>query len=91
METGEWVDSDWSGLPDAGEAVTYTILVGNAGTVTLENVEVTDTSGVVTCDDMVQPVASLVVGGSYECTASRQVGVVVHGCLCMCLSLCRAS
>lgn len=71
-ETGRWVDADLSGYPDAGEFVSYTVVVNNTGTVTLKNVEVTDTSGVASCTRS-QPVASLGVGGSYECTASLQV------------------
>ena len=67
-----WTDNDSSGFPDVGEVVESTIVVLNTGTVTLRNVEVTDTSGVVICDEM-QPVASLHVGGFLKCASSQQV------------------
>lgn len=71
--TGELMDSGSDDLPYAGEEIVYTIVVTNEGTVTLENVEATSTSGDVSCDDVAQPVAMLGVGESYECTASHLV------------------
>lgn len=68
-----WTDADSDGFPDAGETLDYTITVTNAGTVSLEGVEVVGTSGAVVCLSDPQPVAKLPVGGSYECTMSHQV------------------
>lgn len=73
--TGEWMDSSFDDLPDAGEEIVYTIVVTNEGTLTLNNVEATSTSGIVTCDDVAQPVPVFAVGASFECTASHLVRV----------------
>lgn len=70
--TGSWTDSDSSKFPDAGEEITCTIVVANEGTVTLKDVEVTDTSGDVSCKET-QPVKGLGVGESYQCTTSHEV------------------
>lgn len=72
VETGWWTDSDDSDYPDAGEEMSYAIVVANEGTVTLLDVNVADTSGDVLCDETV-PLAVLKVGSSFHCTASRQV------------------
>lgn len=68
-----WTDTDSDGFPDAGETLDYTITVTNAGTVSLEGVQVVGTSGAVLCLSDPQPVATLAAGGSYECTMSHQV------------------
>lgn len=73
VNEGVWTDADLDGFPDSGETLTYTITVKNAGTVTLEGVEVVGTSGIVSCSDDPQPVAVLAVGDSYECRTSHQV------------------
>lgn len=67
-----WTDLDSDGFPDVKETVVYTIAVKNAGTVTLEEVEVVSTSGTVSCLDD-QPVALLAAGDSYECATSHKV------------------
>lgn len=72
VNTGSWNDLDSSSFPDAGENVVYTIVVTNEGTVTLHNVQVSDTSGEVSCDKA-QPMASLDVGASFGCSAFQQV------------------
>ena len=71
--TGEWVDKDMSGLPDAGEEIAYTIVVTNLGTVTLTNVETTSQGDEVTCDGVDQPVAVLGVGDTHRCKAYHLV------------------
>lgn len=71
VEVGSWTDSDSSGFPDEGEHIIYTIAVTNEGTVTLRNIQLTDTSGDVTCEDTASSTL-LGWGGAYECTASRQ-------------------
>ncbi|CAM9230967.1 unnamed protein product, partial [Scytosiphon promiscuus] len=73
VNNGVWTDVNLDGFPNSGEPLTYTITVKNAGTVTLEGVEVGGTSGAVTCLDDPQPVAVLVVGGSYECKMLHQI------------------
>jgi len=76
--TGEWVNPDMKEFPGAGDEIAYTVVVTNEGTVTLENVQATSPGDAFICDDDVhQPVAVLEVGGSYRCTESRQVGVLV--------------
>lgn len=66
-----WADSDDSDYPDAGKVMSYTIAVSNEGTVTLREVQVTGTGGIL-CDETM-PLAVLEVGDSFHCTASRQV------------------
>ncbi|CAM9104751.1 unnamed protein product, partial [Hapterophycus canaliculatus] len=68
-----WTDADGDGFPDSGENMTYTITVKNAGTVTLEGVEVVGTSGTVSCIDHSQPVVVLAVGDSYQCETTHQI------------------
>ncbi|HVL25205.1 MAG TPA: PT domain-containing protein, partial [Thermomicrobiales bacterium] len=60
-----------SGL-EAGDVVTYTITVANAGNVTLTNVTVSDPSVTdLACDPAA--LASIAVGGSVECTATHTI------------------
>nr|WP_274709257.1 hypothetical protein [Nitratireductor luteus] len=59
-KTGIYVDANGNGIPDAGDRVGYTFVVGNAGNVTLSNVVVTDPDAVVSGD----PIPSLAPGGS---------------------------
>lgn len=68
-----WTDASSDGFPDAEETILYTITVKNAGTVTLEGVEVVGTSGAVSCINNPQPVAVLAVGDSYDCETYHQV------------------
>lgn len=73
-----YTDADLDNFPDAGETMVYTITVKNAGTVTLEEVEVVGTSGVVNCINDLQPVAELAVGDSYECETYHQVRAATY-------------
>ncbi|CAM9435662.1 unnamed protein product, partial [Pylaiella littoralis] len=72
VNDGVWTDLDSDGFPDVKETVVYTIAIKNAGTVTLEEVEVVSTSGTVSCLDD-QPVALLAAGDSYECATSHKL------------------
>ncbi|MER5268828.1 WD40 repeat domain-containing protein [Actinosynnema sp. NPDC002837] len=64
-ESGGVTDVDGNG-PDAGDTITYTFVVTNAGNVTLDPVSVRDTLvGDVTC-----PAGALAPGSSVTCTAA---------------------
>lgn len=67
-----WVDQDSSTYSDQGEDVLYRIVVSNDGTVTLQDIVLTDTSGYVFYSDAV-PSEFLDVGQWYECMAIRKV------------------
>lgn len=103
VETGGWLDTDSSRYPDEGEFVLYKIVVRNGGTVTLQDIVVTDTSGDVQCRDSASSDV-LDVGEWYTCMASRQVcdrifiyasavfcysfTLVIVRCVCRCDGLC---
>jgi uncharacterized repeat protein (TIGR01451 family) len=70
----EIVKSRTSGVPAAvGEVVTYALVVTNMGDVTLTNVTVTDPNATIDTCTPPLPVASLVPGGAFICTASHTV------------------
>lgn len=76
VNTGAWTTgTDSSNVRRAGDKIVYTVVTTNNGTATLKGVEVTDTSGDVSCAEN-QPVAELDVGDSFTCLAFHQVSRV---------------
>ena len=66
-------DDGGDGTLDVGDAINYTIDVTNNGNVRLDNVTVTDSLGIaVTCPGG-NPIASLAVGATVNCTASYTI------------------
>jgi uncharacterized repeat protein (TIGR01451 family) len=60
-------DTNGDGRTDAGDVITWTIVVGNGGTTTIEGLKVSDpTAGTVTC-----PAATIVPGTELTCTVPR--------------------
>lgn len=47
--TGAWTDENGNGRPDAGEAISLTVIVVNTGTVTLDALSVSDSIGSAGC------------------------------------------
>ena len=73
VKTATDVDSAGNGIIDnAGEEIDYEIVVTNNGTVTLNNVNVTDDLISLTCNPVV-PVASLAPAASITCTGTYVV------------------
>lgn len=70
VEAGVWVESDSGTIPDLGED--YIVTVSNRGTVTPQNTQLSDTSGVVTGENTM-PSTLLASGETQHCTVSRKV------------------
>ena len=71
LKTGVFNDADSDTFADAGETISYSFLVTNAGNVTLTNVSVSDPLvAVITCPSGSNPIASLGVGANETCTGS---------------------
>ncbi len=70
----EVAKSRTSGVPGAaGDVVTYALVVTNVGDVTLTDVTVTDPNATIDTCTPPLPVASLVPGGAFICTATHTV------------------
>ncbi|MDE2383508.1 MAG: DUF11 domain-containing protein [Alphaproteobacteria bacterium] len=66
---GAVVDANSNGITDAGDTISYSLVVSNLGNVTLNSIAVTDAKlGTVTC-----PVSSLSPGATANCTAAAYV------------------
>lgn len=74
VNTGVWTENNPSNVRRAGDEIVYTIVTTNSGTVTLEGLEVTDSSGEVSCNRG-QPLASLDVEDSHTCRVSHKVSM----------------
>ncbi|MDT4904579.1 MAG: hypothetical protein QOH52_2595, partial [Pseudonocardiales bacterium] len=69
VKTAHPVDTNGDGVIDAGDTITWTLLVANVGTATVDHIKVSDpTAGTVTC-----PATSLAPGQSMTCTAPAHV------------------
>lgn len=82
VQTGSLMDAGLSVYPVAGQMMSYTIVVTNAGTSTLAEVEVTG-SGALSCNQT-QPVEYMDVESSYKCWILRQVcPPLTRICICL--------
>lgn len=81
VKTGEFVDADGDGAADAGESITYTFEVTNAGTVTLDSIAVDDPKlGEVSCPSgPLPPQETVECTGTYEISqAEADAGLVTN-------------
>ncbi len=73
IKDGAFQDENGDGNADVGETISYTLDVTNTGNVTLSNVDVTDPLlGVVSCPSG-NPIPTLAVGATENCTGSYAV------------------